>query len=401
MLYRAFIVTPSFQLSYGGGVRVAIYMAWTLLKHGFKVHLVALNGLDINRLTRLYGANLIKFFREGCLILNYAVKLENKELRIPISLAVKLLSLYLSRLVRKYLPDFIIFHDDVPRIDDRIFKYVSKSVLYAHFPYIVRSYFNVIDPVEIGLEKLQGYRTRINYGIAKKLFYFEDIPREIELVANSTVTKTFLEIMLRRRAKIIHPPITLRPKAEIKSKSNSIVVVGGQPNKRIGDVLRALAELKSTRRRVPKLYIVSHSFVSWYKEWLLNLVYKYELQRYVYFMESVTDNELADIYALAKIVLSAAHFEPFGMSVAEGMLFRAIPIVYKGVLSGPWIDVVDRGKYGIGFRSIAELTEAIDYVLSIEKKELTELQEKALIGASRLLLDRFEENLLRLIGDVL
>jgi glycosyltransferase involved in cell wall biosynthesis len=174
-------------------------------------------------------------------------------------------------------------------------------------------------------------------------------------------------------------------------------LVGGQPNKRVGDAVKALAELRNRGRSIPKLYVVAHHFVPWYKEWLVNLAYKLGLQQYVYFMENLSEQDLLNPYASAKIVLSTAHFEPFGMSVAEGMTLRAVPIVYKGSLSGPWIDIVDRGRYGMGFKTIEELPTAIEYVITADKIELLELQERAYIGSRRFSLKVFRESLIKLL----
>ena len=83
-------------------------------------------------------------------------------------------------------------------------------------------------------------------------------------------------------------------------------------------------------------------------------------------MEKPPERDLLNLYASSKIILSVAHFEPFGMSVAEGMMLRAVPAVYRGPLSGPWIDIIDKGNYGIGFRTTEELAEAIEHVINTE-----------------------------------
>jgi glycosyltransferase involved in cell wall biosynthesis len=89
------------------------------------------------------------------------------------------------------------------------------------------------------------------------------------------------------------------------------------------------------------------------------------------------------------------------MSIAEGMLFRDVPIVYRGALSGPWIDIVDRGKYGIGFRTLEELAEAIEYIVNADRTELSELQEKAYKGSQRFSFYNFERNITRLLESLI
>jgi glycosyltransferase involved in cell wall biosynthesis len=395
---RAFIVAPNIGLSFGGGggVKVALYMAQTLLEHGLKVHLVALSGWHIEELDMIHGTNLRRFYREGRIVLNYLFGFGESP-RIPFPIAVSLIASYVRRLVRENLPDLLIFHDDVPRLGKEVFKNVSKIVLYSHFPYAARIRFNIVDAVEVGLEKYQSYKTRLYYNALRRVVYCDDIPKEVELIANSTVTKVFMELLWRRSVKVLYPPIKFQPKPIERLKNNSVIIVGGQPSKRIGDAVKALAELKNRSRPIPKLYVVAQYFVPWYKEWLTNLTRRLKLQHYVYFMENLPERNLLDLYTSAKVVLSAAHFEPFGMSVAEGMVLRAVPVVYKDPLSGPWTDIVNRGRYGVGFKTTEELATAIECTMSADNTELLELQERAYIGSRRFSFKVFKENLIKLL----
>jgi hypothetical protein len=398
---RAFIVAPNIGLSFGGegGVKVALYMAQTLLEHELKVHLIALSGWRIEELDRVHGTNLRRFYREGRIVLNYLFGFGESP-RIPFPIAVGLIASYIRRLVGENPPDLLIFHDDVPKLGEEVFKNVSKIILYSHFPYAARVRFNTVDAVEVGLEKYQGYKTRLYYVALKRVIYYNDVPKEVELVANSTITKVFMELLWRRNVKVLYPPITFQPKPVEKPKNGSVIIVGGQPNKRIGDAIKVLAELKRKNRLAPKLYVVAHYFEPWYKDWLISLVHKLKLQQYVHFIEHIPEDELINTYTSAKIILSTAHFEPFGMSIAEGMLFRDVPIVYRGALSGPWIDIVDTGKYGIGFRTLEELAEVIEHVINTEG-ELFELQDKALEHSHIFLLSAFKKKFMELIEGII
>jgi hypothetical protein len=374
-------------------------MAQTLLEHESRVHLIALSGWRVEELDRVHGINLRRFYREGKIVLNYLFGFGENP-RIPFPIAVSLIALYVRRLVRENRPDLLIFHDDVPKLSEEVFKNISKIILYSHFPYATRVHFNIVDAVEAGLKKYQSYKTRLYYVALKKVIYYDDMPKEVELIANSTVTKVFMELLWRRNVKVLYPPITFQPKPLEKPKSDSVIIVGGQPNKRIGDAIKALAELRNGDRSIPKLYVVAHHFVPWYKELLVNLIYRFGLQQYVYFMENLSEQDLLNLYASAKIVLSTARFEPFGMSVAEGMVFRALPVVYKGSLSGPWIDIVDKGRYGMGFRTVEELAEAIEHVINAEE-ELFELQDKVLERSHIFLLSAFKKKFIELIEGIM
>jgi glycosyltransferase involved in cell wall biosynthesis len=395
---RAFIIAPNVGFSFGGGggVKVALYMAQILLENNWRVHLIALCGWRVSELDRIHGTSLRKYHREGKLVLNYLFGTRDS-LMIPFPMAVRLVASYIERLMTLNSPDLVIFHDDIPKIYEKVFKYISKPILYSHFPYAVRSYFNIVDAVEVGLERYQSYKTRLYYNALRRVVYCDDIPKEVELVANSTVTKVFMKALWRRSVKVLYPPVAFQPKPLERPKDNSIVLVGGQPNKRVGDAVKALAELRNRGKPTPKLYVVAHHFVPWYREWLTNLIHRLGLQQYVHFMEDLHERNLLELYTFAKIVLSTAHFEPFGMSIAEGMMFHAVPVVYRGPLSGPWIDIVNRGRYGMGFKTTEELAVAIEYVMSSDNTELLELQDRAYIGSRRFSFEVFKENFIKLL----
>jgi hypothetical protein len=399
-MYRVFIVAPNIGLYYGegGGVKVALYMAQTLLKNGIKVHLIALKGWPIEKLDRIHGTILRKFSREDKLFLNYMLGLGPSP-KIPFSIAVKLVSTYVEYLSRKLGPNLVIFHDDIPRLNyEKILKQNSHVILYSHFPYVARAHFNVVDAVEIGMEKYQGLKTRLHYKALKKVIYTDNIPKEIKLIANSTVTKMFMEFMWRRDVEILYPPLTFQPKITDKPKDSIMVLVGGQPNKRIGDAIRALANIKSTSNKTPRLYIIANSFVPWYKEYLINLAQKLDVKQYVCLMEALPIENLMNIYSFSRLILSPAHFEPFGMSIVEGMAYGNIPIVYKGLLSGPWIDVTEKGIYGLGFRTSDELAEIICDAMNFCEKEFDAWINKVVDRASYFSLHKFEENFIGMIN---
>ena len=59
--------------------------------------------------------------------------------------------------------------------------------------------------------------------------------------------------------------------------------------------------------------------------------------------------------------------ENYGISVIEAISYGLIPIIPKS--GGPWIDIIEEGKYGYGYESlddIPELVKGIDYSKSKE-----------------------------------
>ncbi len=59
------------------------------------------------------------------------------------------------------------------------------------------------------------------------------------------------------------------------------------------------------------------------------------------------ENEKIKLFKEAKVYLHTRKKEPYGITVAEAISFGCIPVVPKS--GGPWIDIVDQGRYGIGY----------------------------------------------------
>jgi glycosyltransferase involved in cell wall biosynthesis len=145
-----------------------------------------------------------------------------------------------------------------------------------------------------------------------------------------------------------------------------------------------------------KLTIIGSLVDKNYYNYLLRKIKISNLKNDVYILTNISEETKWIILSQAKILVHAKRFEPFGIAVAEGMVAGAIPVVYKGPSSGPWIDIIDKGKYGIGFGTTEELAEAIEHVISSER-ELFELQDKALERSRIFLLNIFEKRFMELI----
>jgi len=352
---KALIVAPNIGLHMGkgGGVRVAVAMAKVFEELGFKPYLVAGRGYTVERLSQLHGMSLQK---TGALYyLGFG-----ESARIPFPLQVKMIASFVERLVYKYRPEVVVFHDDIPLIDEKVFK-ETNVILYSHFPYAARIKFNVTDVYEIPPTKRSKILEDVYRKALRKLIYIDSVPEPVTLIANSTVTAAFMWRLWNKNVKIIHPPL-IKPECSVKhefvGKENLVAVLATlQPNKRVGDALKALSLIKSAD---VKLIIIGHKGDKRYIDYLENLIRSLNVQNRVTLITDVNERTKWRILAKTKVVISAAHFEPFGIAVLEGMYTNAIPIVYRGALSGPWIDIIKQGKYGLGFKAPVELAKDIE-----------------------------------------
>ena len=89
-------------------------------------------------------------------------------------------------------------------------------------------------------------------------------------------------------------------------------------------------------------------------------------------------NVVLDELLRAKALVHPAPHEPFGIAVVEAMAARCIPIVRRG-FNGPWMEITQEGKYGLGFSSVEELASAIgDAVENYESYNIKAITLKAL-----------------------
>ncbi|MGC9123991.1 MAG: glycosyltransferase [Thermoplasmata archaeon] len=69
--------------------------------------------------------------------------------------------------------------------------------------------------------------------------------------------------------------------------------------------------------------------------------------RNVSIIKNPDENEKIKLFKDAKVYLHTKKKEHYGVTVAEAISFGCIPVVPRS--GGPWIDIVDQGRYGIGY----------------------------------------------------
>lgn len=356
------IVAPNFgrHFGIGGGVKVAVVMAESLLELGYDVMLVGLKGFDTVSLDRLYDTHLDSYKKDGNLKVSYMLG-EGSQPPLPFPIAVKLLTFHLKKLLKSNFIEKIIFHDDVPKFS------LSKEIpltLYSHFPYAARIAFNCRDPIEahtrapLSAQIKSLFMASLNKTLLPRMIHLKEKPRGV-LIANSTVTKEFMEDLWKAEVPVLYPPVTTATGCYDKGKADLIVSVGTiQPNKRFGDVLNAVRFSRNG-----KLVIIGFRGPSWYQHWLKARINRMGLEKRVTILQNIEEEKKWDILSRSKIIVHAAHFEPFGISVVEGMSSGCVPIVFKSRFSGPYVDILEKGKFGFTFTSVRELSDKINMLL--------------------------------------
>jgi len=389
----------------GGGVRVTLHITNILVKRGYRVKLVALSGLPIDILDKVHGTNLVKYLGKN---LSVRYFLDYQQLRYLLRFPPYVYERYIKMLkeaITRHNPDTIILFDDIPPIEWDSVK--ARVLLYSHFPYAARLLYNIYDDMDTDRVKpFSLLRERFFRSFILHKYFFvgniKNLRKEVEVMANSTITSIFIKKVWNVDSKILFPFIAAPQSVSLKKplpadlRSNIVVSLGViAPGKRYGELIDAFNKI-GQRTKNFKLAIVGSLVDKDYYKYLLKKIKSIGLEN-IFIITDVDEEKKWEILQKAKIYVHMKRFEPFGIAVAEAMYVGAIPVVYKGSLSGPWIDIANKGKCGMGFRTIEELAEAIEYIMNADRTELSELQEKAYQGSQRFSFDKFERNITRLL----
>lgn len=367
---KAVVIGPNVGVSMGsgGGVRVAAKMAETLAGRGFAVSLCAFRGYSLDHLDSIHSTDLAAYrdrIRTDYLITTQRddqARVGRLSGSLPIHVGVLPISMYLQYIIRKFSPNVLIFHDDIPmlvknRLQGRL------TVLYVHFSYATRLKLGVRDIADILTPSKETIEKLLN-PLLKRLIFLNSVPADV-VVANSSVTAKFLkQTWNHSNTMILHPPVDTALCRSAHTKDNLVVSIGTiQPNKRFEDIIEAMKTIDSRC----KLIIIGKYHQGRYYRELQKLIERNGLGQRVTILLDATQEQVREILSRAKILVHASRFEPFGIAVVEGMASRCVPIVYDGITSGPWIDIVSKGEFGYGFRTVNELSEKIEKILGDEK----------------------------------
>jgi glycosyltransferase involved in cell wall biosynthesis len=249
--------------------------------------------------------------------------------------------------------DAYMVSDDIPKCIAN-----QKGICYMHYPHAAR--FNFKEYVATKYKTTM--RGRLAWRIHKTLFprfYLVDRkPEKWILVANSMITrqhatKTFhvdVEDVV-----LLNPPVASRAINEMwknnsSEKENLVVCVGRfEPEKRFTEVLHALARLK--KKVDVRLSLIGFTCD---EKHIFKMIRTLGLEENVEFLVNAERRALIDRLLRAKVIIHPTPHEPFGIAVVEGMAAGCIPIVRRG-FNGPWMEITQKGTYGLGFSSVDEL----------------------------------------------
>ena len=382
---KAILVAPNLGASFagGGGSSVAANVAQTMLENNIRVSSVALSGYSKQILDELHGTELFAYGNR--LSFNHLIKRRFRNrgaYRIASSYATSLMLFgfhyYLSHKIKQVKPDIIWFNDDVPRLCERILK-DQYTIQYINFSFKTRLRVRVDEQWENYEER--GKSPKNEYGYVPRMAQLLVGEKSLScdtIIANSSVTNRYIKkTNPDLNPLIIHPPVRIPDYVSAEKKLVQIAAIGAfRPNKRFGDIIRALY---LSRKQNLRLIIAGLRDDDNYLNYLRCLVKSLGLQNRVLLITNATTSVISKVLAESSIIVSAARFEPFGIAIVEGMGNGCIPIVFEGKDSGPWIEITKSGKYGYGFKDVEELSMILQNASKdYSKSSRVELRTRAL-----------------------
>ncbi len=193
--------------------------------------------------------------------------------------------------------------------------------------------------------------------IDKKLTTYAD-----EIFANSNYSKKIIQKCYQRDSTVIYPGInhSFYTPIPFEQKKNYILTVGRLTKFKNNDMI--ITALSKIENKEISLYIVGDGEE---KENLQKLAKKLNIENRVRIFANISDQEIVQFYAQAKIFILGSKNEPFGIVPIEAMSCGTAVIVDNS--GGPSETVLD-GKTGkrIDFE-VENLTKTINELLSDEK----------------------------------
>ena len=353
-------VLYDFGVSKGGGDFVMLNILQALSDAGYEVSLLTSNPKGLYESAELFGKSI--------------PAIEIIHVKVPDFLRHPYTIAYIARKVERFRNDpydLYITSDDIPK------QLVHKRGLcYIHYPHAARFRFKEY----IATKYEETLRGKLIWKLHKFLFprHFLTFnpPQNWLLIANSIVTKKHTAKVFGvsdKNITLLNPPVSSieinnRWKNNSVDKEDRAVCVGRfESKKKFKDVLYALAYLKG------KLKLSLIGFAGGNEAELAQFIKDLKLENDVELLINTDRKTLIDRLIRAKAIVHPAPYEPFGIAVIEGMAAGCVPIVRRG-FNGPWMEITQEGRYGLGFESIGELAsmlkEVIEYYDSFNIKAI-------------------------------
>jgi glycosyltransferase involved in cell wall biosynthesis len=244
-------------------------------------------------------------------------------------------------------------HYDLTIITKQIMLPVFSDIIYVHFPVFVPGFesYNYPDRYVYNVW-LRAY-SRPEVAIRSVLLsLFKSMEYKPLILTNSRFSAAAIKRLLEVNAIVLYPPVNVEKYLPLSKNTNrnKIVLTISRiaPEKGLDIIPEIAKEVKDVK------FVIAGtlSSIAYYRV-LMSRIKVAGVEDRVKLFTNVSENLKMELLAKAMVYLHPTRYEHFGVAVVEAMAAGLIPIIHKS--GGPWVDIVEGGKYGRGFSSLDEL----------------------------------------------
>jgi len=411
----AAVVGHAFWGRPGGGQLVAAAAAKSLADAGYRVVLAAVSRFDPRRYLDWYGIDLR----------GYPIVSSRFEIRL-FGIYQRLLTYrYVEKAVKKYRARLVFIDEVFYKPLARKNRHDLRIIEYVHFPYeaiVYREFREFIKGSEESWRYVEERYGRFPMNIYWRLWltlvkYFKrDNPfHDADIVlTNSRWTASIIKKVYGEEPVVLNPPLPPQafPGREVpgfEDRGKTIVMLGRfSEEKRYHWVIENVLPRLLREEPEARLVIIGGSRTRpsrAYIERLIALarrrgisVERGECTRArLCLLENAPRSEINKVMDSSRVFLHATIGEHWGIAVAEAMA-RGLPVVVHQS-GGAWTDLAGEGRYGVGYTTAEEATEAILKLLH-DARVWRKYSGKGFLKAKSLSIDKFGEKLVNYIRRV-
>jgi glycosyltransferase involved in cell wall biosynthesis len=250
---------------------------------------------------------------------------------------------------------------------------VFTDILYIHFPNFVTEYYHLYYPDKCSSVLYRFYLQPLKLLLKPLLSLFRSLEHRPLILTNSKFSAFMIRKFLGTNSLVLYPPVEFEkylPLSQSRERKNVVVTLSRiEPLKNLEVVLDIAKEVKTA-----KFVIAGTVHSIEYYSTLKRKINAFGLEERVKILPSIKEEVKMTLLKTSKVYLHPMRYEHFGIAVVEAMASGLVPVVHKS--GGAWMDVVEYGKYGFGFKSIEEAIENIINILEMREDELQSLRLK-------------------------
>jgi glycosyltransferase involved in cell wall biosynthesis len=373
---KALVVHHSLN-SCGGGERVSLHIIRLLQEMGVETSLATTEKTDWDTVQRVTGVKLLKLPKEYPLF-PFKLKAFGIYQRF-------LTSLHVSALKKKH--DLTInTHGDVMAL--------PCDITYLHFPVLAYWRKGILRPYSKYFKSLFWFAYFQPYRLIEEKMIEKSFSGSL-ILTNSNFSKDVIKEILGKDSIVVYPPCEVEEYiakcGSVTDREDAAIYVARFSEEKNNHLLIHIA------KHLPevKFYLVGSlagKGVDYYR-YCKNLKDRLNVKNLEFYPNASHETKL-NLISRCKVYVHLMPMEHFGISVVEALASGLIPVIHKS--GGAWSDIIEFGKYGIGYEKLEPSHIAEKINIALEKWDHSWIHT-AINQANNFSEEKFKERMTRIL----